>query len=111
MASIILFQMICSAVNLFNWLQNHLIPCPFKTLTSIDCPGCGFQRSFIFLLQGNLIASWKMYPPTIPLLCLFLFAGISYLKPFKNRSLIINISAILVGNFIMVVYLYKIFLR
>jgi len=55
-----------------NWLQHHLIPCPFKYLTGIDCPLCGFQRSVLALFQGQLRQSFLLYPPAIPIL---LFAG------------------------------------
>jgi hypothetical protein len=51
-----------------NWLQDHLLLCPFKYLTGIDCPGCGFQRSVLALLKGNMHESFTLYPPTIPLL-------------------------------------------
>ncbi|WP_410478384.1 DUF2752 domain-containing protein [Pedobacter agri] len=92
---------------MIDWLQNHLIPCPFKALTGIDCPGCGFQRSLIALLQGNLANSWHYYPPTIPLIILFLIAGIHYRFPVKNNSLVIKILIIAVGNFVMISYLIK----
>jgi len=101
------YQIFCSPVNLFNWLQNHLLPCPFKSLTGFDCPGCGFQRAFIFLIKGNLSESWQLYPPTIPIISLLLFAAISYFAGFKTRSKAINIFSILVGNFILLSYFYK----
>ena len=58
----------CSHLTLVTWLQNHLLPCPFKYLTGFDCPGCGFQRSFIALLQGRFNDSLRYYPATIPLI-------------------------------------------
>lgn len=51
-----------------NWLKAHLLPCPFKYITGIDCPGCGFQRSLLALVKGDLHQSFSLYPPTIPLL-------------------------------------------
>jgi hypothetical protein len=51
-----------------NWLKAHLLPCPFKYITGIDCPGCGFQRSVLALLKGDVHQSFLLYPPTIPLL-------------------------------------------
>ncbi|WP_460679796.1 DUF2752 domain-containing protein [Mucilaginibacter koreensis] len=51
-----------------NWLRGHLLPCPIKYLTGIDCPGCGFQRSFVALLHGNFHQSFLFYPATLPLL-------------------------------------------
>jgi len=101
----------CSLINLVDWLQNHLIPCPFKALTGIDCPGCGFQRSCIALLQGNLSKSWLLYPPTIPLLLLFISAGLLYKFRIKNYALILRILVIVVGNFVMLSYLHKMFMH
>jgi len=101
----------CSLINLVDCLQNHLISCPFKALTGIDCPGCGFQRSFIALIQGDLSKSWLLYPPTIPLLILFIAAGLFYKFPIKNQSLILRILIIVVGNFVMLSYLYKMLLH
>ncbi|QIL39690.1 DUF2752 domain-containing protein [Pedobacter sp. HDW13] len=101
----------CSLINLVDWLQNHLISCPFKALTGIDCPGCGFQRSFIAIIQGDLSKSWLLYPPTIPLLILFIAAGLLYKFPIKNQSLILRILVIVVGNFVMLSYLYKMLLH
>lgn len=63
------FNYISSCSLLFvSWLQDHLLPCPFKYLTGIDCPGCGFQRSLLALLKGDVHQSFLLYPPTIPLL-------------------------------------------
>lgn len=63
----------CSYTSIIVWLQNHLLACPFKLLTGYDCPGCGFQRSVIALLQGNLSQSLHYYPATIPLLIAVVF--------------------------------------
>jgi hypothetical protein len=47
---------------------NGMLPCPVKTWWGIDCPGCGFQRAFFALLQGDLSESWHHYPALIPFL-------------------------------------------
>ncbi|MES2379286.1 MAG: DUF2752 domain-containing protein [Bacteroidota bacterium] len=88
-----------------NWLQNNLIPCPFKYITGIDCPGCGFQRSLLALIQGNLRNSFHLYPPTIPLLLFFMY-GIAD-KFFKldndkgtlKKILFINVALIVLINY------------
>jgi len=96
----------CSAM-LIHWLQNHLIPCPFKWLTTIDCPGCGFQRSLFALISGNFNLSWQIYPPLIPLLLLFLYAGIKSLISFPKQDLIFKVMSIVIGNLIIINYLIK----
>jgi len=35
----------------------HMPGCPFKTLTSLDCPGCGSTRAGASLLRGDLSAA------------------------------------------------------
>lgn len=62
----------CSHLFNHEWLQKILIPCPFKALTGIDCPGCGFQRAVVHLMQGQLMASLKVYPATIPIVLWFI---------------------------------------
>lgn len=38
------------------------IPCLFKQLTGIPCPGCGTIRSLNLLLEGKVVESMKMNP-------------------------------------------------
>jgi len=101
----------CSQFNLIHWLQNHLLSCPFKALTGIDCPGCGFQRSVISLLKGDLEKSWQLYPPTIPILLLFIIVAALYQFPVKKNAIIIKALIIFVGNFVMLSYLHKLFIH
>ncbi|QNL52384.1 DUF2752 domain-containing protein [Olivibacter sp. SDN3] len=91
-----------------HWLQHHLIPCPFKFITGIDCPGCGFQRSFLLLIQGQLNASIQQYPPTIPLLLLGAFFLVKQRYAFKNSEQIATVLSCLVGMHILVSYIQKI---
>jgi hypothetical protein len=90
-----------------NRLQDFLLPCPFKYLTGIDCPGCGFQRSLIALLQGNFQKSFLIYPPIIPLLAISAWwladsiFKIDGTKHIFKKSLFITVSAIVLINYIL----------
>jgi len=55
-------------VNIIDCLEGMMIPCYFKLIFGINCPGCGLQRSIIFLLRGELWASIQMYPPLLPII-------------------------------------------
>lgn len=51
--------------------------CIFKSLTGLDCPGCGSQRAIHSLLNGDIGAAWRynaLLVASIPLLVL-LFAA------------------------------------
>ncbi|HEY0055483.1 MAG TPA: DUF2752 domain-containing protein [Pedobacter sp.] len=45
-----------------------MLPCPSKYIIRFDCPGCGFQRSFLALVKGNFFESLQLYPATILIL-------------------------------------------
>jgi hypothetical protein len=94
---------------MIGWLEGHMLPCAYKSLFGIDCPGCGFQRSCIALLKGNLSHSLALYPATIPILitAFFLLADsrlhFTHSKQIK-KALYIGISVIVVVS-----YTYKMY--
>src|ERR1700733_4148884 len=92
-----------------NWLQNHLIPCPFKRLTGVDCPGCGFQRSIIALVRGNFNESFHLYPAAIPLLLTTGFVIVAIKCNIDNRHIIKKVLYIITGSIIMISYIYKMY--
>lgn len=91
------------------WMEGHLLPCPFKKLTGIDCPGCGFQRSVIALIKGDLKDSLHQYPATIPIIitCLFVWAAIKF--NFDRRHVAKKILYITTGSAIMISYIIKMY--
>jgi hypothetical protein len=99
----------CSLLDITNWLQNHLITCPFKKLTGIDCPGCGFQRSVVALLQGDLKRSLSLYPATIPLLVTALFVFLSIKLNMDNSHIIKKTLYMITGFIIIGSYIIKIY--
>lgn len=106
--NIISIQLFCSRLLSVSWLQNHLLPCPFKYLTGIDCPGCGFQRSVIALIQGNLHQSLHLYPAAIPLLTFFAY-GVAD-KRFNldtQKNVLKKTGAVLLGVLILSSYFIK----
>jgi len=91
------------------WLGEHLFSCPFKTQFGIDCPGCGLQRSVLALFKGDLIASFKFYPATIPLLFVVLFTIVHLKVDFKFGAQLIKIVFAGVALIILINYIYKIY--
>ena len=101
-------KIFCSQLLFIDWLQNHLIPCPFKYFTGIDCPGCGFQRSVLALMQGNLHKSLLLYPPAIPLLLFFAY-GVAdkYFKLDTPKYHVKKTLFVITGGIILVSYGFK----
>lgn len=85
-----------------------LIPCPIKYLTNIDCPGCGFQRSVLALIQGNLAQSFHFYPPTIPFLLSVTTALSFYILKKNTESKMLKAMYFLTGAVVVINYVYKI---
>jgi len=99
----------CSRLTLLSWLQNHLIPCPFKYLTGIDCPGCGFQRSVIALLKGNLHQSIAFYPATIPFIITILLVLFDGRFHFDKKHIAKKMLYLFTGNVMLFAYLFKLY--
>jgi hypothetical protein len=86
-----------------------LIPCPFKFITHLDCPGCGFQRAIVALIAGDLQKSWMLYPPAIPfLLSAIMGMGKGFFK-WKISDHFLKICYVLTGLVTVANYVYKIF--
>jgi len=94
--------------NVIHWLEVHYLPCPFKSIFHIDCPGCGMQRSFVELLKGNFIASIEYHPATIPLITFLFFATVHVFRRFKHGNKIIVAGYIFVSLILLSNYIYKI---
>jgi hypothetical protein len=75
-----------------------LLPCALKQLLGFDCPICGYQRSMLLLLKGDLKASFFLYPPLIPVTLLI---GIFILYLLKRNiipyKLLIRSAAVVLG--------------
>jgi hypothetical protein len=103
-------QIFCSQPGFIHWLQNHLIPCPFKYFTGIDCPGCGFQRSVIALIQGDFHKSFSLYPPAVPLLLFFAYGTAdSYFKLDTKKFVVKKTLFMIVGSIVLISYCIKMY--
>lgn len=94
---------------MLEWLENHQIPCIYKSFLGIECPTCGFQRALILLLKGDWLNSLKVYPALIPTLILFLLLlsrllirepGWSFIK----RFILADLALIFISYFIRMVF-------
>ena len=89
------------------WLERHMMICYYKKLSGIDCPGCGMQRAFIYLLRGNFIESLHSYPALLPVLFTLTLTTIHLGFGLKNGAALIKYSFIFTISTIVISYVFK----
>jgi len=65
---VLLFFAGAAAALLLIYLTPFSIPCIFKTITGIPCPGCGVTRAFLLLLQFDILGAITMNIMFLPLI-------------------------------------------
>lgn len=73
----------------------------------MDCPGCGIQRAFWMLMDGDLAGAFFMYPGLFPLLSLLAFILLDRLTNIRNSGRIIALLAILTVGTILTNFIIK----
>ncbi|MCM4153147.1 DUF2752 domain-containing protein [Arenibacter sp. N53] len=84
-----------------------MLPCMNKQIFGIECPGCGFQRSISYLVDGNFIEALKIYPAIYTLILLGGFIAASFMFNIKNSFKIKIYLLYLNAGIIIVSYSYK----
>ena len=59
--------------------------CTFKSMTGLDCPGCGLTRSFVHLVRANFARAWQFNPAGI-----LVFAVVVFQVPYRSIQLYRN---------------------
>lgn len=63
------------------------IPCPFRRITGLKCPGCGVTHMAAFLLKGNLRRAWLSNPFLLATLPVFMYLVFrEFKKPAAPRA-------------------------
>ena len=88
-------------------MEEYMIPCLSKKLFGIDCFGCGIQRSFVLLLQGEFEAAFYMYPAIYSMIPFFLLIGLQVIQKHKNYHTWIVSLGIITAVIMIVSYFYK----
>ena len=92
-------------------LEDYMLPCLNKKLFGFECMGCGLQRAAAFLLKGQFVDAFIMYPGIYTIIALFGFIIINSFKNFKIGNKIIIILALLNVFVIIGSYLLKLILK
>ena len=87
--------------------EENMIPCLSKTMLGVDCPGCGLQRSIVFLLRGEFWEAFLMYPAIYALMGLFGLLIFDYFIKIKQSNTITIVLMILTVSLILINYILK----
>jgi Protein of unknown function (DUF2752) len=93
---------------MITWLEAHLLKCFWLQWTGVECPGCGFQRSVIALLKGDLLASFHFYPALLPLMITLGILGFQLKFKWEKGSLYILLGFGISILMIMGNWMYKV---
>lgn len=85
-----------------------MLACPSKKWLHLECPGCGLQRSVIALLRGDIHTSLSLYPATIPLLTLLMFAALHLRFDFRHGATVVKYLYMGTAAIVFVFYIYKV---
>ncbi|GMN08527.1 DUF2752 domain-containing protein [Croceitalea sp. MTPC5] len=86
---------------------DYMLPCFSKQLFGIDCPGCGLQRSIVFLFQGEFLEALKMYPAIYTLLPLLGIVVANKVFGFKRANTSITAFGIASVILILINFIFK----
>jgi hypothetical protein len=89
------------------WLEENQIPCFYRKIFGIDCPGCGMQRAIIELLKGNILDSIIFYPPLIPIIITLIFLLLHLIFKIRNGHKVLKIMFIISISIVFVNYFIK----
>ena len=103
----ILISILCNHSFSKSWLHFYLLPCPLKQLTGYDCPGCGFQRSLIALMEGRFLDSIQIYPATLLMLAWALVYLIDRFNQQFRQKKLIKVLMYLTALTVAVSYVFK----
>ncbi len=94
-------------MGLLQWLEQHLLSCPYKATLGMDCPGCGFQRALISLIKGDFAESFAMYPALLPILAMFALLALHLKFSFKHGALALKILFFVNAALVIGAWVYK----
>lgn len=89
-------------------MEEYMLPCMNKKLFGVECMGCGTQRAFLLLFEGDFVGAFKMFPALYTLIAFFLAIGLHFIDKSRNYNKSIASLAILNGVIMVANYFYKI---
>lgn len=86
----ILFLFFGTVYLLWLLITGIYIPCPFKMITGLYCPGCGISHMIVSLLHLDILSAFKYNPflfITLPFVTInYLLYRIRYIRTGENKK-------------------------
>ncbi len=87
--------------------EDYMMPCLTKKFLGIDCFGCGTQRAFMMLLEGDFVGAFKMYPAIYTLVLLLGVFLLNFIDKKRNYGQLMIFLGIVNAVIILVSYFIK----
>ena len=84
-----MLYVILFSASFVDWLEKRQIPCFYKSVFGVECPGCGMQRAIIALLRGEFVESFKLYPALLSIMIMLVLLVIHLFYHLKNGAKIL----------------------
>ena len=93
--------LVATVLVIFFYIDPNIYPffpkCPFLTITGLECPGCGSQRSFHQLLHLNIGAAFKQNPLVV-IFGPYILLGL-YIEYIADKNKFKKVKSVLFGNY------------
>lgn len=88
-------------------MEKYMLPCMFKRIIGFDCIGCGIQRSFNFILHGEFVKAFTVFPAIYTTIIFFLAVVFYLIDPKHRNSKMVIFFAISNAIIMITSYVYK----
>lgn len=88
-------------------MEEFMLPCFNKSLTGVDCFGCGAQRALLLVFEAEFRQAFYMFPGIYPILILLAFLILNLFVKFRYDFQIKIALIIFSGAVMLISYLIK----
>jgi len=88
-------------------MEEFMLPCLNKSLTGVDCFGCGGQRALLLVFKAEFSQAFYMFPGIYPILILLAFLIVNLFVKIRYDFQIKIALIIFSGAVMLISYLIK----
>jgi len=88
-------------------MEEYMLPCMFKQTIGVDCIGCGIQRSFNFLIHGEFINAFTIFPAIYTTVLFLISIALFVFDKRHNYQKLVICLAVINAVIMTVSYVYK----